>query len=144
MTRPLRLLLIDDSLVDRQLAEEVFAEYAGLCTVRTCASGTAALEMLDSGQATLPDVILLDINMPGMNGFEVLAALKGHPRLAQIPVVMLSTSGHDSDVARAYTLHASSYLVKSVSFGDFVSQIESFLEFWRTSRLTTWPEMIAR
>ncbi|BDP44115.1 response regulator (plasmid) [Deinococcus aetherius] len=144
MTRPLRLLLIDDSLVDRQLAEEVFAEYGGLCTVTTCASGAAALEHLGEARTTLPDVILLDINMPGMNGFEVLAALKAHPRLAQIPVVMLTTSSHESDVTRAYTLHASSYLVKSVNFRDFVTQIESFLEFWRTARLTTWPEMIAR
>lgn len=144
MTRPLRLLLIDDSLVDRQLAEEVFAEYSGRCTVTTCGGGAAALEYLRDAKAPLPDVILLDINMPGMNGFEVLAALKAHPHLAQIPVVMLTTSSHEGDITRAYTLHASSYLVKSVTFSEFVTQIESFLDFWSKSRLTTWPEMIGR
>ncbi|WP_034385809.1 response regulator [Deinococcus sp. YIM 77859] len=140
MTRPLRLLLIDDSLMDRQLAEEVFAGYAHLCTVTTAANGREALEAMLAPGALLPDVVLLDINMPGMTGFEVLSAMKSHPQLLRIPVVMLTTSNHDQDITQAYTLHASSYLIKSVNFQDFVAQVEGFLEFWTRARLTTWPE----
>lgn len=141
MTRPLRLLLIDDSFVDRHLAELVFAEYAHLCTVTTAASGSTALEGMLASGAVLPDVVLLDINMPGLSGFEVLTAMKGHPQLVRIPVVMLTTSSHDRDITQAYTLHASSYLIKSVNFQDFVAQVEGFLDFWTKTRLTTWPEL---
>lgn len=143
VTRPLRLLLVDDSFMDRHLAEEVFADYAQLCRVSTVASGQAALDTLLAPGATLPDVVLLDINMPGMSGFEVLSAMKAHPQLVQIPVVMLTTSNHDQDITRAYTLHASSYLIKSVNFQEFVAQVEGFLEFWTKTRLTSWPEATA-
>lgn len=141
MTRPLRILLIDDSNMDRHLAEEVFGEYSDRCTVTTAASGQAALDTMLTPEAELPDVVLLDINMPGMSGFEVLTAMKSHPRLVRIPVVMLTTSNHDQDIRQAYTLHASSYLIKSVNFQDFVAQVEGFLEFWTRSRLTSWPEV---
>lgn len=127
--------------MDRHLAEEVFSEYTHLCTVTTAASGQAALDTMLAPGAELPDVVLLDINMPGLSGFEVLTAMKTHPRLVRIPVVMLTTSNHDRDIRQAYTLHASSYLIKSVNFQDFVAQVEGFLEFWTRSRLTTWPEM---
>lgn len=143
VSRPLRLLLVDDSLMDRHLAEEVFAEYAHLCEVTTVGSGQEALTYLRSPGAALPDVVLLDVNMPGMSGFEVLEALKADPRLVPIPVVMLTTSNHDHDITRAYTLHASSYLIKSVSFQDFVAQVEGFLEFWTRARLTSWPDAVS-
>nr|WP_255520249.1 MULTISPECIES: response regulator [Deinococcus] len=135
------MLLIDDSLMDRHLAEEVFADYAHLCTVTTVASGEEALAAMLAPEATLPDVVLLDINMPGLSGFDVLKAMKAHPQLIRIPVVMLTTSSHDQDITQAYTLHASSYLIKSVNFQDFVAQVEGFLEFWTRTRLTSWPEL---
>lgn len=139
MTRPLRLLLIDDSAVDRQLAEEVFGEYPERCTITTVGSGQAALETMLAPGVTLPDVVLLDINMPGLSGFDVLTTMKGHPQLQQIPVVMLSTSSQEKDVTQAYALHASSYLIKSVNFEAFVAQVEGFLEFWSRTRLIRWP-----
>lgn len=127
--------------MDRHLAEEVFADYAHLCTVTTVASGEAALAAMLVPGGTLPDVVLLDINMPGLSGFDVLRAMKAHPQLVRIPVVMLTTSSHDQDITQAYTLHASSYLIKSVNFQDFVAQVEGFLEFWTRTRLTSWPEL---
>jgi len=139
MTRPLRVLLIDDSMMDRQLAEEVFGEYAHLCTLTTASSGQAALDLMLTSGATLPDVVLLDINMPGLSGFDVLTTMKTHPQLQRIPVVMLSTSSHEQDVSQAYSLQASSYLIKSVNYGEFVAQVEGFLEFWTHTRLPGWP-----
>ncbi|MBB5234258.1 response regulator [Deinococcus budaensis] len=139
-TRRLCILLIDDSAPDRLIAQEVFAEYSDQVGVMTAESGADALAKMRHSGVRLPDVVLLDINMPGMTGFEVLQAMKADPRLHLIPVVMLTTSGNEQDIQRAYTLHASSYLTKSMDFWHFVEQIESFVRFWLTTRLTHWPE----
>ncbi|MFC4638243.1 response regulator [Deinococcus hohokamensis] len=129
-----QILLIDDNPQDRFLAEEAFEQVCPDCQLITQPSGKDALAYLQKA-ARLPDVLLLDVNMPGMNGFEVLAALKADPRLALIPVVMLSTSQSQDDVAKSYTLHASSYLVKAPSFSGFISQIEAFLSYWQVNRV---------
>lgn len=139
MTRPLNILLIDDSMTDRYLAEEAFESLDQPCTLTTAESGQAALALLDTPDAPLPDVILLDINMPEMNGFDVLAALKQHPQSQMIPVVMLTTSVSEEDITRAYTLHASAYLLKSMHFQAFLEQIEKFIAFWTRARLPTRP-----
>lgn len=139
-TRPLCVLLVDDNATDRLLAREAFEVYADRASVITCHSGQAALDWMRQPGTPLPDVVLLDINMPGMNGFEVLQAMKADPTLRLIPVVMLSTSGDSRDVQEAYTLHASSYLLKSVDFADFVEQVDHFVAFWCRSRLAHWPE----
>jgi CheY-like chemotaxis protein len=142
MSRPLRVLLVDDNPVDRQLAEEAFTLLDQRCTLTTADSGRAALELLMAPGAVLPDVLLLDINMPGLNGFEVLAALKSEPLLRLLPVVMLTTSANEGDIAQAYTLHASAYLLKSIHFQAMLEQIETFVEFWTRARLPHWPHLI--
>ncbi len=103
------------------------------CVLTCVESGRAALDLLQH-QENIPDVVLLDLNMPGMSGFEVLQSMKKDARLGQIPVVILSTSNARQDVQRAYTLHASSYLVKSVNFDHFVEQLEKILRYWQMSR----------
>ncbi|WP_019011452.1 response regulator [Deinococcus aquatilis] len=143
MTRPLRILLVDDSPMDRQLAETAFDLLDQPCTFQTADSGQDALWMLMTPAAVIPDVILLDINMPGMTGFELLSVLKTHPNLSVIPVVMLTTSSRDADITRAYTLHASAYLIKSIDFQHFLCQLKKLLEFWSQARSTTWPQMIS-
>lgn len=134
MSVPHHFVLIDDSLTDQLLAREAFEHLCPDCTLVCFGSGAAALAWLRSTPVH-PDVILLDINMPGMSGFEVLEQLKADPELTLIPVVMLSTSGASGDVARAYTLHASSYLVKAPGFEEFLAQIDACLGYWRLARL---------
>ena len=102
MTRPFQVLLVDDNPADLLLAQEVFHEHGDALNVTTCSSGKEALEYLRA-PGTRPDVVILDVNMPVMSGFEVLEAIKDDPALVWIPVVMLSTSSHPGDVARAYT-----------------------------------------
>lgn len=138
--RPLQVLLVDDSPADRLLAREAFGEHTGQVVVDTCASGERALTHLRHHQTQLPDVVLLDINMPGLTGFEVLSQLKDDPRLGLIPVVMLSSSVDSGDIERAYHLHASSYLIKSADFQRFLAQIDAFVGFWLQSRMTCWPD----
>lgn len=135
MLFPTHYLLVDDSPQDRWLAQEVFETLCPDCTLTCVGSGREALALFDD-PAFDPQVILLDINMPVMNGFEVLKVLKSTPRLVHIPVVILSTSEAQQDISEAYTLHASSYLVKSDSFTEFLQQVETFLRYWQLSRTT--------
>ncbi len=130
----LNVLLVDDDPADRLLAEEAFSEYAGVVTVHTSPDGPAALAALHDPQRPLPDVVILDLNMPEMNGFEVIAAIRSAARTRHLPVVILSTSDRSQDVARAYDLLASSYMVKSRDFPGFVKQIEHFVHFWYDCR----------
>ncbi|MFC3833636.1 MULTISPECIES: response regulator [Deinococcus] len=133
MTRPFHVLLIDDNATDLLLATEAFLELDATVGVDTFASGQHALDHLRATpQDALPDVIILDINMPVLNGFDVLSQLKDDPALQLIPVVMLSTSDYLGDVTRAYSMHASSYLIKSRSFTEFVQQVDAFLVYWRS------------
>ncbi|MFC5848222.1 response regulator [Deinococcus petrolearius] len=138
----LRVLLVDDNPEDILLAREVFQEHEARVDLTTCESALDALEHLrrHAGAARLPDVVLLDINMPGMSGFELLRAIKEDAGLSHIPVVMLTTSGHPRDVQQAYTLHASSYLMKSENFQGFMEQIDAFVTYWQRNRLRHWPQ----
>jgi len=129
----LRLALVDDNPMDRLLAAEALEEVCPGCTLETYASGQAVLTHLRHA-VTLPDVILLDINMPGLTGFDVLTALKADPRLNLIPVVMLTTSSAEADIAQAYTLHASSYVVKASTFSAFLEQVDAFLRYWKMNQ----------
>ncbi|WP_412030442.1 response regulator [Deinococcus yunweiensis] len=132
MTRPFRVLLVDDNVTDLLLATEAFLELDATVSVVTFASGQETLDYLHaSAHENLPDVIVLDINMPVLSGFDVLRHLKDDPDLQLIPVVMLSTSDYLGDVSRAYSMHASSYLIKSRSFTEFVHQVDAFLVYWR-------------
>ncbi|WP_412029782.1 response regulator [Deinococcus yunweiensis] len=137
--RPLRVLLVDDAPADRELAREAFGQQEAQVIIDTCASGARALHFLQQAETVLPDVILLDLNMPGMSGLELLAALKDTARLNLIPVVILSSSSHAHDVEQAYSLHASSFMTKQPEFGPFVQQIDAFVSFWLQARMTHWP-----
>ena len=142
MPTPCHYLLVDDNPTDHILVQEAF-ELLGPDFRLTCVqSGLQALQVLGSPELQ-PDVVLLDINMPGMNGFEVLEAIKRDPRLRTLPVVMLSTSGAVGDVSRAYHLFASSYLVKSPRFDVFLEQIEALLTYWQTNRVCSQDSLLA-
>lgn len=142
MTRLFRIAIIDDSLPDLLLAEEAFDGLEHPVSIQTYSSSSTAVQALQRPEAALPDVILLDINMPSMNGFDVLKALKSDEKLSFIPIVMLTTSDQEKDIHQAYSLLANSYVVKSPTFGTFVEQVEAFVKFWRSSRLVHWPERL--
>ncbi len=80
----------------------------------------------------MPDLILLDLNLPGKDGREVLAAIKADERLGHIPVVVLTSSQDEEDILRSYRLHANCYISKPIRFGEFVKVVKSIEEFWFT------------
>lgn len=136
-SRPLvEILLVEDSEPDILLTQEAFAEAQVRNRLHVARDGDEAIEFLrrqgEHAGAPRPDVILLDINMPRKNGLEVLAELKADPKLASIPVLMLTTSQAETDVTNAYARHASGYVIKPVGFENFLDAIRAFENFWLT------------
>ncbi|WP_135229050.1 response regulator [Deinococcus fonticola] len=134
MALQLSVLLVDDDPTELLLAQEAFEAHAQTVNLVTCSSGPEALAHLQDPAHPLPDVIVTDLNMPGMTGLDVIRLLKNDPRLHLIPVVVLSNSNDPRDVEQAYSLHANSYLVKAPDFSAFMEQIDTFLAFWREVR----------
>jgi len=96
------VVLIDDNPADLMLIEESVSELRGMATITGYRSGAQALEAMLQPEAVLPDLLLLDVNMPGMNGFDLLSILKSNAKLKLIPVVMLAGSAQATDVSRSH------------------------------------------
>lgn len=129
--RPLDFLLVEDDEDHAILVRRTLERQPATRAVRHMADGEAAMEYLhDAPSRGLPDVILLDLNLPRAGGLEVLARIKRDPRLATIPVVVLTTSRAEGDRARAYAEHANSYLVKPIDFVQFVRMVQVLSDYW--------------
>ena|SRR5579884_2523737 len=133
-TRPMEILLVDDSIADIRLTQEAFKEWHVPNHLNVVMDGMAALDFLRKkgkhGDAVRPDLIILDLNLPCKNGREVLKEIKTDPDLRRIPVMILSTSKADSDLNRAYDLHANCYITKPVDLDDFMNVMRSIEDFW--------------
>lgn len=133
MKEPGRILLVDDSELDVELMLEAFRQTEQPSCVQACRSGEAALKHLQAQleeSAPLPSLILLDVKMPGMRGHEVLQQIRQDPRLQRIPVVMMTNSKEESDIARCYELGANSYIVKPISFEDLIRLARIIERYW--------------
>lgn len=129
---PVRLLLAEDNPADVYLMEAAL-ELAAMPVMMTVArDGREVMDQLDELKVTsrLPDLVLLDLNMPRMNGFEVLTAIRRDPVLAHLPVVVFTTSTAPDDVRRAYELHANSYVSKPVTLSGFMQLMERLGAYW--------------
>jgi len=134
VTRPVRLLLVEDNPGDVCLTLEALAEGTLKPQVAVADDGLAALDRLhgrgEHHAEPHPDLILLDLNLPGKDGREVLEEIKQDPRLRSIPVVVLTSSEAEEDVRRCYDLHANCYIVKPVDFQRFARVVRSIEDFW--------------
>lgn len=130
MPSRLHLLLVDDNIEDVLLAREALEVYQDKVRLSVCHSGQEALACIHDPRESSPDLVVLDINMPHMGGFEVLAAIRAHPSLSYLPVIMLSGSNSPLDVDRAYALRASCCLVKALEFPTLLRQMEALVQFW--------------
>ena len=125
----LRVYLVEDDPDHVMIISRAIKEADQQAEVHAVDDGEAALAVLRTTEAP-PDLILLDINMPGLSGLEVLAQLKGDARLKQIPVVMLTSSELPADVARAYELGASGYISKPSCLHDLRAVLGNTLLYW--------------
>jgi two-component system, chemotaxis family, response regulator Rcp1 len=133
-SRPVEILLVEDNPADVELTLEALADGKLLNHVSVAKDGMEAMAFLrrEVGyeKSPRPDLILLDLNLPRKNGFEVLEEVKGDAGLASIPVVVLTTSNADRDVVKSYDLKANCYVCKPVELDEFLSFVRSTQEFW--------------
>ncbi|WNI14390.1 response regulator [Actinacidiphila sp. ITFR-21] len=129
--RTYRVLLVEDDPADALLIEEALSD-RGVATrsIERANDGVAALEHLRSPDTARPDLIVLDLNMPRMNGRELLAVLKDDPGLSTIPVVVLTTSSTPDDISAAYNQHANAYVTKPVNLDDFLEAVRGIDDFF--------------
>lgn len=131
---PIEILLIDDDELDLELTREALDSSKIRNNIATAKDGVEALEHLRRApgyeDAPRPDVILLDLNMPRMDGHTFLAELKNDPDLATIPVVIVTTSDEESDVVRSYELHAAAFITKPIGLDQIGNVVRAIEEFW--------------
>jgi CheY-like chemotaxis protein len=131
--RRFNVLLVEDNQDDVLLTRHAFSKMPFAVEFQIAPNGLEALKLLRASgrsNAELPDLILLDLNMPCMDGRQLLAELKGDERFRPIPAVVLSTSAADEDVQNVYRRHASAYMIKPISLGEFVDAMRRFADFW--------------
>jgi len=146
LLEPVDVLVIDDSEDDVFLLREAFRSCPLVRFLEVAEDGEKALRMLRRESpfqhARLPGLVLLDINMPCMNGFEVLAEMLADPRLCRIPVIMLTTSQQESDILRAYANGACSFISKPVDFDRLKSIARHFTAYWTQVADVPAPETL--
>lgn len=134
--RPAQVLLIEDNVGDALLTRRAFksAKIANQLTVAS--SGEEALALLlkkeEQTGSLMPDIILLDLNLPQMSGQDVLSFIKNNEKLRHIPVIVLSSSKAEQDVIKSYNLHANGYLIKPINIDSFNDVIQKIEAFWFT------------
>jgi two-component system, chemotaxis family, response regulator Rcp1 len=133
---PIEVLLVEDSPGDVRLTQEAFRDVNKSVHLHVAFDGVEAMAFLRHQglhvHAPRPDLILLDLNLPKMDGREVLAHIKGDESLKTIPAVILTTSEAEADIVKSYQLQANCYLVKPVQFDAFELLVKSINDFWLT------------
>jgi CheY-like chemotaxis protein len=131
---PADVLLVEDNPGDVRLTREAFEQGDVATNLHVANDGDEALAFLrnegEHADAPTPDIVLLDLNLPRKNGDEVLAEVRADPDLARIPVIVLTSSEAQEDVAQSYELQANAYLTKPVDPSEFIEVVKSFKQFW--------------
>lgn len=139
--RTIRILLVEDSRSDVAMIAAAFEEGHFSYDVQVVGDGEPALAFLRHefpyDEARRPDVVILDLNLPRMDGRDVLRAVKSDDRLKAIPVVVLTTSSAEADISRCYELHANGYITKPLRFEGFVEIVRAMENLLRWVRLPT-------
>jgi CheY-like chemotaxis protein len=143
-TQQLNILLVEDDEVDVMNVQRALKKNDADSTLYRAANGIEALAMLRTNSQIATDdnrrlLILLDLNMPKMGGLEFLKELRADPALGKLPVVILTTSMQESDLATAYQYNVAGYLIKPITFSNFVEMINILTRYWSMSQLPSLP-----
>lgn len=132
--KPIEILLIEDNEDDIIFTQKALEKGKVLVSLNTVQDGAQAMGFLRKSEeyaaAPRPSIILLDLNLPGKDGREILAEIKEDESLKKIPVVVLTTSAAEQDIVKSYNLHANSYVVKPLDLAGFITVIQSLEDFW--------------
>lgn len=135
-TSSIELLLVEDDPGDAMMTREALNEAKVVHRLHVVDNGEAAIAFLrqegEYAEAPRPDLIFLDLNLPRVDGREVLAFVKGDDSLRRIPLVILTTSDSEDDIARSYDLHANAYVTKPVDFESFLKAVRQVDDFFLT------------
>ena len=134
-TKTVNLLIVDDDDIDAMALKRALHKLKLLNPLYRACDGIEALELLRAGKVPKPFIILLDINMPRMNGLEFLEALRSDPELTHAVVFILTTSKSDEDIMAAYREHVAGYLLKQRMDSDFMQVISLLDHYWRIIEL---------
>lgn len=130
MPEPLAILLVEDDAIDVMNARRAFQKNNLTNPVFEAQNGLEALQILRSGTLPRRHIVLLDLNMPKMNGLELLRAIRADPALKSTSVVVLTTSSGERDKVEAYELNVAGYLLKPVTFSSFVELMATLNKYW--------------
>lgn len=143
MNHQAQIMLVEDNYMDIRLTLDAFNEAKLQNSVNVFRNGMEALDYLfgrnkytDSALYPLPDIILLDLNMPGIGGFEVLQQIKNADKLKRIPVIILTSSMEVADRTLSFDIGANSYLMKPIRFEDFVEVVKKITDYWFTLNIS--------
>lgn len=134
--RPVEVVLVEDNPGDALITEEAFEQAKVAINLVVCEDGPSALAHLERATErdgpTLPDLILLDLNLPGMSGIQVLEHIRNHDGLVHIPVIVMTSSTAPEDVLASYRAHANSFISKPVRPQEFLDAVKSLESYWLT------------
>lgn len=136
----INILLVEDNPADAELALEAFKQWQLFLNVQIKQNAMEALHYLRTQAAKLPDLILLDLNLPRWDGKSLLKEIKFDQTLKKIPVIVLTTSDAKQDVEECYNLHANGYIVKSLDIDQYFKKIKGIETFWINTALL--PSMV--
>jgi len=140
---PMRLLLVDDSPADVTLVKEAVKEFLqqGMLSLDTVPDGNAAFAFLRRQapyvQVASPDLVLLDLNLPGKSGYDILTELRQDTELRFVPVVVFTTTSEEQVISRCYELGANAYIVKPLELEQFLSLVKITVAFWSACKFRT-------
>ncbi|RMA66414.1 response regulator [Ulvibacter antarcticus] len=134
MSKKLTILFLEDDIIEIMKMNRTINKLGLPHRLLEAKNGEEAIELLKSIEV-LPDIILLDLNMPKMNGIEFLTILKTNEFLQHIPVIMLTTSNTHSDLKECYKIGIAGYMLKPLSYKEYVFKIETLLAYWSANEL---------
>lgn len=134
MTKQLRILLVEDDQIEKMKFNRAIKTLNLNCEVIVASDGEKALSLLKTNEI-LPDIVLLDLNMPRLNGIEMLKQIKHHKALLHIPVIILTTSSNPIDLLECYKAGIAGYMLKPLKYDDYISKISKIINYWDSSEL---------
>jgi len=135
MKKKLSILLIEDDMIEIMKFNRTLSSLELDHNIIEAKNGEQALQILEDKKDSLPDIILLDLNMPKISGIEFLSILKKDSQLKYIPTIILTTSNNEKDLVECYKIGIAGYVLKPLKYEDYVSKIESLLNYWSINEL---------